>query len=100
MEGGDVHFGLTQRMPERADKAGFVVISHKQHVAAELGFERDALDRDDTGLIAGEQSARYLPGSPLGRDNDPDQRLIINGLGTPRLAHSDVSLRARLRRIV
>ena len=86
-----------QRIAECADEAGFVVIAHKQHVAAELGFERDALDRDDARLVAGEQSAGYLPGSPFGRDDDPDQGLIIDRLGTPRLADADVALAADLR---
>ena len=48
---------VAQRLTERADKAGLVVIAHEQHVPAEFGFERDALDIDEARLVAGEDGA-------------------------------------------
>src|SRR5260370_39029954 len=96
MEGGDIYFGLTQGIAECADEAGLIVISHKHHVAAELSFERDALDRHDARLVAGEQRAGYLPSAAFGRDADPHQGLIIDRLAAPRLADPDVALAADL----
>src|SRR6267143_5260480 len=60
VEGRDVDFGSAERVPQRTDKARFVVIAHEQHVAAELCFERDALDRHDARLVAREQRAGEL----------------------------------------
>src|SRR5260370_37342084 len=96
MEGGDIYLGLTQGIAECADEAGLIVISHKHHVAAELSFERDPLDRHDARLVAGEQRAGYLPSAAFGRDDDPHQGLIIDRLGAPCLADADVALPADL----
>src|SRR6516164_9017351 len=84
VEGGNVDLGCAESVSQRADKAWLVVIAHEQHVAAELGFERNTLDRHEARLVATKQSAGDLPPASLGRDDDPDEGLIINGLGTPR----------------
>src|SRR5262247_546875 len=47
VECGNIHFGSAKRVAKRANEARLVVIPHEQHVAAELGFERDPLDRHD-----------------------------------------------------
>ncbi len=99
MEGGDVDFGSAERVPQRPDKSRLVVVAHEQHVAAELCFERDALDRHDARLVAGEQCAGDLTPAPFRRDNDPDQGLVIDRFGAPCLADADVALAADHRRI-
>src|SRR6516162_8938465 len=99
MEGRDVDRRGTQRLAERADKARLVKIAHEQHVAAELGFERDALDRDETRLVAAEEGAGDLAATALGLDDDPDQGLVIDRLGAPRLADANVALAADDRRV-
>src|SRR5581483_11180467 len=61
MEGSDIDLGGGEGLAERADEPGLVVVAHIQHVPAELGFERNAGDRDQARLVAGEQGALDRP---------------------------------------
>src|SRR5260370_31975384 len=104
VKGRDVDLGGAERVSQRTDKARLVVIAHEQHIAPELCFERDALDRHDARLVAGEQCsgdlarATFTKGS-IGRNDHPDQGLIIDRFGAPRFADTDVALPADHRRI-
>src|SRR5215471_9297686 len=94
MEGRDVDVGGAERVAQCPDEPGLVVVAHEQHVAAQLRFERDALERDDARLVAGEQRAGDLAPPPFGCNDDPDQGLVIGRLDTRRLAHADLALAA------
>src|SRR5205085_3460778 len=51
MKGRNIDRGGPQRVAERADEPRLVIITNKQHVMAELGLERDALDFDEARLV-------------------------------------------------
>ena len=52
-------------LPRLPMKPGLVEVAHEQHMGAELGLERHALDRDEARLVAGEQRAGDRARPPL-----------------------------------
>src|SRR4051794_24629300 len=94
MKGGDVDLGSGQRVPERADEARLVVVAHEQHMTAELGIERYAVNLDQAGLVAGKEGAGDGVLAILGAHRNTYQRVIIPRLRPERLGDAYVALTA------
>src|SRR3546814_16876137 len=58
VEGRDVHAGIAQGPAQRADHARLVTVGQVEHVRAELGLHRDALDLDDSRPVAARTEER------------------------------------------
>src|SRR5437879_2478335 len=94
VERRDVDLRRAERLAERTDKAGLVIVANKQHVTAEFGLERNALDLDEARLAAGEDGASDGARAPFGGDGDPNEVQVIAGAGALRLADPDAAFGA------